>query len=1280
MHIIFLAIYNYFSKRRALFYAAVTVAFSLCVIGLSKIKIEEDITRIFPRDSRVAKLTQVFQGSKFSEKLVFSISLKDTLVQANPDQLIDFTETLVHRLDSQLGTYIREINYSINDQKILESVDALITNLPIYLDASDYKIIDSLIQPVRIQATMDENYRTLVSPTGIVLKKIISRDPLGISKSVLGKLQQLQVDDGYKLYNNFIFTRDERNLLFFVVPSNPANETGNNMNLIDGINEIVNELSVDFEGIKVSYFGATAVAVGNAYQLRQDTYLTLGLMIFTLIVFLSWFFKRKLAPLLILIPVLFGGMFSLTCVYLIQGSISVIAIAAGSIILGIAVNYSLHFLSHLRYRGDIEAVIRDLSKPMTLGSATTVLAFFFLQFANAEVLQDMGLFAGFSLIGAAIFTLIFLPHMVAAETFYQGERHQINWVDKMSLSRFGANKILVSIIFLATPVFFYLARDVQFNSDMNKLNYMSEQLRIAQNELADLNEFTKKSIYIISSGPTLDKALQANELLMPRLDVLKNEGLVQKITSVSDFVISDSLRKIRSDCWNQYWTEDKKEAILNDFTKAAENAGFKSEAFFAFTNLINNKYSSTSGKMIAINEKLFEDFITQKEDMSTVVTLVQIDPSDKDRFLLALSNNQNVLAIDKQSLTSMFVEFVQADFNLIVLVTSIIVFFALLLVYGRIELTLITFLPMLITWIWILGIMGLTGIEFNIINVMISTFIFGLGDDYSIFIMDGLQQEYRFGRKHLPAIKTSIFLSAFTTIVGLGVLLFASHPALRSIAAISVIGICCVFVMSQTVEPFLFSTFISARAKMGLTPVNCWGLIKSVFAFSMFAFGSFLLTSIGFILVKVIPFRKAQMRLIYHSFLSGYTRMIIYTMANLKKRVNGFDPEYFAQPHIIICNHQSFLDILVTTMLHPRIVLLTNNWVWNSPIFGGVVRLANYYPVIEGTDNTDRLRACISEGYSIVVFPEGTRSKDGTIGRFHKGAFYLAEKFNLPILPLILHGTGELIRKNDFYVNDGPLTLTFLAPIKPDNLQYGSTYQERTKAISSLFRQEYDRGRKSIEDVSFYRNQLLNTFKFKGPVLEWYLRIKLKLEKNYESFDKLVPLKATILDLGCGYGFLSYMLHYLSKDRIITAVDHDLGKIETAIHGYSRASHLNFECADLASYSVQSADVMILNDVLHYLSRDDQNVLLAKCFKNLNRDGRIIIRDGDKDAKVKHQGTKLTELFSVDILQFNKTSSQLNYLSRKELVDLAERHGYHSNVLEESELTSNTTFVFERRA
>ena len=138
--------------------------------------------------------------------------------------------------------------------------------------------------------------------------------------------------------------------------------------------------------------------------------------------------------------------------------------------------------------------------------------------------------------------------------------------------------------------------------------------------------------------------------------------------------------------------------------------------------------------------------------------------------------------------------------------------------HGRIELAIINFLPMLISWLWILGIMGLFGIKFNVINIIISTFIFGLGDDYSIFIMDGLLNEYKFGKKTLDSFKSSILLSALITIIGIGVMIFAKHPALQSIALIAIIGMACVVFISFIVQPLLFNWLVLNRKYRGLQP------------------------------------------------------------------------------------------------------------------------------------------------------------------------------------------------------------------------------------------------------------------------------------------------------------------------------------------------------------------------------------------------------------------------------------------------------------------------------
>ena len=129
------------------------------------------------------------------------------------------------------------------------------------------------------------------------------------------------------------------------------------------------------------------------------------------------------------------------------------------------------------------------------------------------------------------------------------------------------------------------------------------------------------------------------------------------------------------------------------------------------------------------------------------------------------------------------------------------------------------------TWVIILGLMAMLGIEFNIVTIILSTFIFGIGDDFSIFIMDGLLSEYKTGRRMLDTHKTAIFFSAFTVVVGLGALIFARHPALHSLALISLFGIVAVVLVSYTVQPVLFRMLVSSQTEKGGAPYTLGSLI-----------------------------------------------------------------------------------------------------------------------------------------------------------------------------------------------------------------------------------------------------------------------------------------------------------------------------------------------------------------------------------------------------------------------------------------------------------------------
>ena len=117
---------------------------------------------------------------------------------------------------------------------------------------------------------------------------------------------------------------------------------------------------------------------------------------------------------------------------------------------------------------------------------------------------------------------------------------------------------------------------------------------------------------------------------------------------------------------------------------------------------------------------------------------------------------------------------------------------------------------MSLSWFVVLGVMGMFGLQFNLINIVISTFIFGIGVDYSIFVMDGLLSKARSETEPLLLTyhKTAIFFSAAVLIVGTGSLLFAQHPALASIGITTLIGMSTAVLIAYTLQPFLYHLMV----------------------------------------------------------------------------------------------------------------------------------------------------------------------------------------------------------------------------------------------------------------------------------------------------------------------------------------------------------------------------------------------------------------------------------------------------------------------------------------
>lgn len=187
-------------------------------------------------------------------------------------------------------------------------------------------------------------------------------------------------------------------------------------------------------------------------------------------------------------------------------------------------------------------------------------------------------------------------------------------------------------------------------------------------------------------------------------------------------------------------------------------------------------------------------------------------------------------------------------------------------------------------------------------------------------------------------------------------------------------------------------------------------------------------------------------KLRYHRLLCRYFRYMLYRIPKVKITIDNPNRETFAKPSIIICNHQSHLDLLSLLSLSPRIVALTNEWVWNFPVYKPVLRYLEYYPATEGLENSlAHLSSLIERGYSIVIFPEGTRSEECKILKFRRGAFFLAEQLDCDIVPVYLEGPGKVLPKHNLMLHKGEIAIHVGKRVHPSDTQMGDNYREKTR-------------------------------------------------------------------------------------------------------------------------------------------------------------------------------------------------------------------------------------------
>ena len=1144
---LFLSIYDFLSRRRGWGVVILLLLTGILVLLALNMHYEEDIAKFLPNNTKNEKYQEVYRQIAQPNRIAIIFSAKDTLRGVPADRMEEAMEDMGERLQNR--TEIKNLMISVDEEQSMEMLLFVCRNIPYFLTPADYNHIDSLLaQPEYIKQQLEYNKKILMLPMASTAMETMEYDPLHLFTPVLKRLKTFKINSKFTTVDGYLFTEDGKHALITFNSSYGSSETHRNAELAQMLDTLMSQTQKKYSDIRISAVGAPLIAVTNAQQIKSDALLAMSIAVVLILGLLFLHYRRLSDILWIAVPVVFGWLFAVGGMRIFTDSISIIVLGIGSVIIGICVNYPLHYLDHsLKVACSSQDVqrstLKDMIAPLFIGNITTVAAFLCLIWLDARAMHDLGLFGSLMLIGTILFVLIFLPLYVKARPV---NKQQLDIrLDFLKLRTRKQRHIFMWTVVFITLVLGWFSFKTSFDSNLSHINYMTPDQREDMNMLS--STVNQQPVYVVAEGNTLEKALERND------DMTKHFS-GSDFNGIGYFLKSQKRQKENLHRWNLFW-KNRRSSLINALASESKVQGYAMNAFMPFMEMLQTTPSLQPISYFAPILHIAGSHYIQKDKGK--VKIVNIVNTKNPQALEKSINNPNVyqhnnghqFAFSANDISNQLVNILNGSFNYIGIVCSFVVFFFLWVSFGRIELSLLSFLPLAVSWLWILGMMEVLHIQFNIVNIILATFIFGQGDDYTIFITEGLTYEYAYGRPRLASYKRSVALSAILMFIGIGTLILAKHPALQSLASVTIIGMFTVVFMAFYLSPIVFHWMTTKKEQIREVPLTLRRLAYSIGSMLFFVSVMFLLmlpfTWIYFHVGKCTEARKLR----YHNLLNWMAKFIITKIPGVKFTMNNPHGETFDTPAVIICNHQSHLDTVCLMLLHPKMVFLTNQWAWNTPFYSSVIHHAEYLPAAESMgEHIDALKDLYRRGYSICIFPEGTRSLDYDILRFHKGAFYLAEQLEADIIPVILHGTGYVLPKKELMLRSGTIHAEIMPRLKVGSVimgegypQMGLTYRERTRAFHHLYIDKYQAMKEQFENAHYCAQLVRYQYLYKGSEIERRCLRNLKTNNCYAAIvdEKSARGLEERTFENAGQGELPYIYALVHPETQVTAIVED---------------------------------------------------------------------------------------------------------------------------------------------
>lgn len=660
--------------------------------------------------------------------------------------------------------------------------------------ADDAATATRMLTSDALRASAAELKRKLATPMSTFLIKVVPSDPLLILPQLFERFMG-ERSGGLKLVDGRFLTDQEDAAVLFLTTTASSSDAAALRPFIGEIRSTFDRVNAAFsDKLDLHMSGTHLFALAAEGSIKADIQrVSIGSIVGLVALFLVMF--RSLRLMIMVLPILAMGFVagSSACL-LIFGSVHGLTLAFGAALIGVSVDYGVHFHCHHLHAGGATSPRRSLRSiwpGLSLGAATTITGFLALVVSSFPGLRQLAVFAVFGIAAAALSTQLFLPALAGRD---RKTTRIADWVaSRLNTIWFGENR---SRVLLAVPLILVTALaavglpQLRWNDGIADLNRVDPALQAQDQAVRDRVMRFEQQRLVVATGATEELALQANDEIQGALRQLQTEGGLVGFRSLAPMLPSAKTQAavggaIRSDprLWQRLEQAFASEQfIASHFQPWRDFVAEDAPEPLTFGELA----ASPLGAMV-------QPFrFTWSGGVGFVTLLNGLTNGRGLRDALAAVAGADLIDIT-ETLSSAYGAYRERLLQLW-LVGLGAVLLLVSLRHRAIRPTLTAYVPAVLGAAATAGILALSGLALNMLSLVALLMVVSMGVDYGVFLA-----EHRTDAKARAATLLAIVLAGTSTILGFGLLALSSQPPLFHIGLTSAVGVLLCLLLAPTV-------------------------------------------------------------------------------------------------------------------------------------------------------------------------------------------------------------------------------------------------------------------------------------------------------------------------------------------------------------------------------------------------------------------------------------------------------------------------------------------------